>query len=152
MMEVKFWLNTKNKRALLTAMIYSLAGNAHISFEGDLSKCDFSKIDGATTTETETLTRTTQWPKQDFIIVPIEIETAQEILDQILLLKPSLPEIIHIQIEKNGVIEFGAYDNFHPDCVACGFSIPKDQLERLVSQGAIHSFTLDDNVQKSQRE
>ena len=28
--------------------------------------------------------------------------------------------IIHIQIEKDGLLQFGAYDNFHPECIHFG--------------------------------
>jgi hypothetical protein len=94
-MDERFWLITKNKQALLAAMMNVLCGNAHISLEGDLSKCDFSGISGITSIEMQCLTRTTLWPKQDFIIIPLEQNTIQPILTQIKSLGHNLYEIIH---------------------------------------------------------
>jgi hypothetical protein len=139
-MDEKFWIITKDITTLLTAMLHELCGNAHISFEGDLSKHNFSFIPGIMSVETEVLKRATFFPKQDFIIVPLETNTIPLILDQLMRSKDVWRDIIHIQIERNGIIEFGAYDNFHPDCVVSGSNISRTLLEKLVSEGAIQSF------------
>jgi hypothetical protein len=141
-MDAKFWLNAKDRMALLTAMLHELCGNAHVSFEGDLSKLDFSVIPGSTTEENETLKRATLLPELNFMIVPLEINTIPLILDQLVLSKSTdlWIDLIHIQMEKNGIIEFAAYDNFHPDCVVSGSRISEALLERLVSEGTIQSF------------
>jgi hypothetical protein len=139
-MDAKFWLVTKDRLAVLIAMLYELCGNAHISFEGDLSKHNFSFIPGSMSVETEVLKRATLLPELDFIIVALEINTIPLILDQLMRSKDVWRDIIHIQIERNGIIEFGAYDNFHPDCVVSGSNISRTLLEKLVSEGAIQSF------------
>jgi len=55
----------KDKKRLLLAMMEALAGDAHLSFEGDLSGSQVMKIAGASDQETTTLKRSTSWPKQD---------------------------------------------------------------------------------------
>ena len=45
--------------------------------------------------------------------------------------------IIHIQIEKSGRLEFGAYDNFHPECIFFGSAVREAVIERLASQEII---------------
>jgi hypothetical protein len=48
--------------------------------------------------------------------------------------------IIHTQIEKDGRLAFGAYDNFHPDCVWAGPAVPRSLLQGLAERGIIRSF------------
>ena len=49
--------------------------------------------------------------------------------------------IIHIQIEKNGKLQFGAYDNFHPECIFFGTGVKQAVLETLVSQVIMRPYT-----------
>src|SRR6202050_541428 len=108
----------KDKKRLLLAMMEALAGDAHLSFEGDLSGFRLMQIAGASDEETTTLKRNTTWPKQDFVVVPLEPEIAPAVLPAI---GGNVPKrILHIQIEKSGHIEFAAYDRFHPECVVLG--------------------------------
>ncbi len=46
-------------------------------------------------------------------------------------------KILHIQIEKSGRLEFGAYDNFHPDCVCIGSGVPAGLIQGLATEGVI---------------
>ena len=49
--------------------------------------------------------------------------------------------IIHVQIEKGGQLVFGAYDNFHADCVTVNNdAIPPSFLEGLKNKGVIRSY------------
>ena len=147
-MDEQFWLIVKDKPVLLASVMNALCGNAHISLEGDLSKCDFSHIPGTISTETQSLPRNTLWPKQDFVIIPLEPHTIQSILAQLKHLGRDLHAIIHIQIEKNGVREFGAYDNFHRDCVVSGPGVSEGLLQQLVSQDILYSFAPADKDRK----
>jgi hypothetical protein len=49
-----------------------ISGNAHMSFEGRLNHLRLASIPGASEEETFVLKRNTIWPKQDFIVVPLE--------------------------------------------------------------------------------
>ena len=50
-------------------------------------------------------------------------------------------KILHIQIEKGGVLQFGAYDNFQPDCIYFGKAIKQAVLDTLVSDGVMRRYT-----------
>ena len=97
--ENEFWL-VRDKRRFLLAMMEKLAGGAHISFEGGLKALRLSSIPGASKDETQALKRNTIWPKQDFVVVPLESSTSQTIVSAIGGTIPNT--IIHIQIEKGG--------------------------------------------------
>jgi hypothetical protein len=45
--------------------------------------------------------------------------------------------VLHIQIEKNGQREFGAYDSFHPDCIFLGYALTENFVYSLVSAGLL---------------
>jgi hypothetical protein len=80
----KYWLVPRDKAALLIAMMKALAGNAHISFEGNLSRCEFPPELHRSVEETATLRRGTIAPVQDFVVLPLEQETIRPILDTVL--------------------------------------------------------------------
>ena len=60
----KFW-KVQDKRRLLLALMEELAGNAHISFEGDLQGLQLLGMTGATKEPTVILKRNTLAPIQD---------------------------------------------------------------------------------------
>lgn len=116
-----------------------LAGDAHISFEGDLRRLHLSTLAGISDQPSSVLQRNTLWPKQDFFVLPLEPSMDKKI---IAALGGTIPRaVIHIQIEKNGCLEFGAYDNFHPGCIFFGSAVKESVIERLVSQGIIRPDT-----------
>lgn len=101
---VRFW-KVLSKTQLLLAVMDELAGNAHASFEGELGRLKLLALPGASQEPTTTLERHTLWPKQDFVIVPLEQDTGKSIISAIGGTVPMA--VIHIQIEKNGVLQFG---------------------------------------------
>jgi hypothetical protein len=142
MSEKTHWLIARDKPGLLVAMMRALSGNAHISFEGRLSECQLDEIPGSTDQETPILKRNTLVPRQDFIIVPLEPNTLRPILDRVLPEGRVVHDVIHVQIEKNGKLEFGAYDNFHPECIEAGSGVPETVLKDLKSRGVLKSYEL----------
>ncbi len=123
-------------------MMRALAGNAHISFEGDLSRCGFPPHLHPDPLETPALRRQTLVPQQDFVVLPLEPENIRPILDVVLPDRRFMEDIIHIQIEKHGSLQFGAYDNFHPECVVCCAGIGQDLLDHLKQNGVLRSWTI----------
>jgi hypothetical protein len=77
--------------------------------------------------------------------LPLEPDTIKPILNQILPESRVVGYIIHIQIEKAGKLEFGSYDNFHPDCITCHSAVPQALLEELLVKGVLRSFTTEQN-------
>jgi hypothetical protein len=125
----------KDKARVLLAMMDALAGEAHISFEGDLKSLRLGSINGASDQESPALKRNTRWPEQDFLIVPLEATTIKTVFSAI---GGSVPrKILHIQIEKAGVVEFSAYDNFHPGCVVFGQAVKPELIAALASEGIL---------------
>jgi hypothetical protein len=134
----KFW-KVQDKRRLLLALMEELAGGAHVSFEGDLKGLTLLSIPGASGEPTAALKRNTLWPKQDFVVVPLEASMGKKIIAAIGGTVPGA--IIHVQIEKDGQLQFGAYDNFHPQCIFFGTGVKQAFLESLVSQGIVRPHT-----------
>jgi hypothetical protein len=138
-MNPRYWLNARDKPALFVAIARALVGNAYISFEGDLSSCTLDQIRGASALESEKLKRNTVSPVQDFVIVPLEADTIAPILANVLPSGRIVHQIEHIQILKDGDRQFGAYDNFHPECVVCGDAVPFRLLDHLLAIGVLRS-------------
>jgi hypothetical protein len=132
----------RHENLFLRAIMKELAGSAHISFEGDLSGCKFSEMAGATFTPTAVLERNTFSPMQDFVIVPLEPSTEHAIMASI---GGSIPEsIIHILIEKQGRLEFAAYDNFHPECIYLGSAVRPEFIDEMLSQRLLNRLSAPD--------
>ena len=131
-MEVKSqcW-RVRNKGQLLLALMEELEGNAHVSFEGNLRSLPLSNYPDVSSEPTIALKRNTLWPKQDFTVVPLERSSSKKIYAALGGVVPKT--ILHIQIEKNGVLEFGAYDSFHPECIFFGGAVTSRLLDSLVS-------------------
>jgi hypothetical protein len=128
-----------DKQRLFRLVMDELAGDAHISFEGNLHDLRLLALPGASEEETDSLKRNTSWPKQDFVIVPLEADSIGTILAAI---GGALPrKIIHVQIEKAEVLQFGAYDQFQPGCIVFGSMVDRRFLEDLVSQGVMKKFS-----------
>lgn len=123
----------RDKTRCLLAVMEELAGNAHISFEGDLRGYGVLEFPGASDSEMPPLRRSTIWPRQDFVVVPLERKTESAILSAIGGQVPK--RIIHIQIEKHGILEFGAYDNFRPESLFGGAALSNSFLGFLAVQG-----------------
>jgi hypothetical protein len=48
--------------------------------------------------------------------------------------------IIHVQIERDSVLELGAYDHFHRECVVTGPGISPALLAELKSTNVLRDF------------
>lgn len=125
----------RDKSRFLIALMTELAGNAQVSFEGDLSKLSLQGLPGASNEETPHLKRNTTWPRQDFVVLPLEADAIPQIVKAY---GGTLPNaIIHIQIEKSGKRLVGIYDNFLPEFLYLGPEIPERFLQSLTVEGVI---------------
>ena|ERR1700759_3565759 len=70
----------RDKRRFLIAAMRELSATARISFEGDLSATAVAHLAGASANETEILKRNTLWPKQDFVVLPLETDLVGAII------------------------------------------------------------------------
>ncbi len=89
--------------------------------------------------ETLTLKRNTIAPKQDFVVLRLTPETVDAIFKQVMAagLKHA---IIHVQIERNGVPELGAYDNFYHESVVTGPGVSSTLLQELKKLNVLRDF------------
>jgi hypothetical protein len=139
----RYWPVARDKPGLLIAMMRHLAGDAHISFEGELSCCSFPSSLKPSGEETSALRRSTSHPEQGFVVLALTPESVRPILDVVLPDNRYLNDIIHIQIEKAGKLQFGSYDNFHHECIV-GFppGVTPELLNRLQSSGVVRSWSV----------
>jgi|SRR5208337_2092981 len=125
----------RDKPGLLLAILEELGGNVHISFERDLHGFNLSKFPGVSDQETAILKRNTVWPRQHFLVIPLESSMGQKIFPA---LSGAVPQrIMHIQIEKDGVLQFGTYDNFDPACLFWGPALNQEFVESLAGRGVL---------------
>jgi hypothetical protein len=133
------WLNVRDKPGFLRRMMVEFAGNSHMSIEGDLSRCRFDNDVILTSDETAILKRNTIAPRQDFAVLRLTQETVDQIYKQVLAagLKRA---IIHVQIERHGVRQLGAYDHFHDECVVTGPGVSPGLLAELKDTKVLRDF------------
>lgn len=138
-----FTLLPKNRLVLVQSLVHALCGDAHISLEGDLSRCreDLTAIRGASGQETTILKMNTLSPAHDFIVLPLETDTLDAIATGILPRIGIARHVWHIQMEKQGALQFAAYDNF--DTASVGELIPEVLLAELVQRQALRSYHRD---------
>jgi hypothetical protein len=115
-----FSLTPNNKSGLLVAIMQHFQGDgSFISLEGTLSSFQAPVLENAVTTETAELKRNTLSPVLDFVVAPLSAQNV-DVVSRAVVKKDLLSDgggIIHVQIASDGRLVFGAYDNFHPDCV-----------------------------------
>lgn len=139
----RFWPVARDKPGLLVAMMRALAGDARISFEGDLRRCVFPPHLNPSGEETSALRRSTAYPRQDFVVLNLTAESVRPILEVVLSDRRYLDDVIHIQIERGGELQFGAYDHFHPECIVCfPPDVTPELLDRLQASGVIRSWSV----------
>ena len=144
-----YFLIVKYSLTLFERLLDQFCGNAHISFEGDLSQCDLRGISLVNREPTGVLKRNTLQPKLDFIILPIDEDTIQTLKRQILPRIGIHKRVIHAQIEKDGKLVFGAYDNLHPDCVWISKDVPDQFLQELVDSNSIKEYSPSHNLNRA---
>ncbi|MEZ5324888.1 MAG: hypothetical protein R3F19_07485 [Verrucomicrobiales bacterium] len=135
----RYWIDVRDKPAFLRRIILALAADAEISFEGDLRAFDFPH-DLMNASESDSLRRATSTPEMDFVRCPLNEATVAPILIALGTGNELVSDIIHIQISVSDRLEFGAYDQFHPDCVLAGPMVPEKLLSELQDSGIIRSF------------
>ena len=140
-MATRYWLNVRDKPEMMNVVMRALAGTALISFEGDLSGCGgLFDLAGASAQETAALKRQTTHPTLDFVVVPLEVGTVGPILQEVGLGGRLVHDIVHIQIEREGVLLFGSYDNFHPDGCVVWSGVAESALQELQAEGVLRSY------------
>ena len=131
--------NVRDKPAFLHRLMIELAGNAFMSLEGDLSHCQLSDGIVVTREETAILKRNTRAPIQDFVVLRLVPEAIPAIFKQVMAAGLNRG-IIHVQIERDGVLELAAYDNFDSECVITGPDVSPALLDELKNTKVLREF------------
>ena len=142
-MKQEYWIQPRDKVNLLKALMEELAGEAQILFEGDLSKCNFSKISNKATHISGELHPAVKGDESLFKVFVLDNESLNQILEQILPDNRFIEKIEHIQIQKNGELQVLIGDNFHDECISVGPLVPVKLLEKLKNSGVIEGYQTD---------
>jgi hypothetical protein len=137
-------VETRDRPGLLFAMMRTFASNhGQIAFEGNLAGTELYALEGAAYGETPILKRATTAPCLDFVVLPLTPARVPEIEKAVRskIAFGGYKGIIHVQIEANGELAFGAYDNFHAETVMIYGQVGKAALDDLVANGTLRSYT-----------
>lgn len=139
----RYLLKPYRKLPLLERMMGSLAGaDAFIAIEGDLADWKLSGVPPVASQPRGALKRHNEPSDDQFMVLPLQQEACVKIFREISRLGFS-KRIMHVQIEKDGALAFGAYDNFHHECVFASSAISNSLLDALVADGLAHIYRID---------
>ena len=141
----KYYINTRDKPGLLIAIMREFVGTGEISFEGFLGDTGLDLLPGAFHSETAALRHSSlSSDKPNFLVVPLTEDNVSSIR-KVITEKEHLgssSNIRHVQLSVGGKFVFGAYDNFHRDCVVATERIPLKLLDKLSANGVIRSYEI----------
>ncbi len=138
--DMRFRVDVRQPAPFLRRIMRELAGGALLSLEGDLSSAEFPEQAVASRGPIGLLRRNTIAPPLDFLVLRLEPEFADQIFSQVSRIGLR-DRIVHVQIEKSGQLELGAYDNFHAACVVTGGAISAHLLAELRAAGVVREFS-----------
>src|SRR5512140_1787732 len=106
MTEMRYRLTVRQPIKVMEALLDVFGTDAHLSLEGDLSKCNLDGIPVLSTEPRGVLVRNTLSPQQDFIIIPLNEATKDQIKRQILPTVGIRNRVHHVMIESGGQLVF----------------------------------------------
>jgi hypothetical protein len=137
----RYLIDATDKPGFLLAMMKHFAGPSLISFEGSLGTLSFSSWPNASLKETEALKRQTRSPKLDFVVLLLNEGTVKDIWRELSEKDHLVHEgVVHVQIESDGQLVFGGYDNFHRDCTVINSGVSIELLEQLKHKGLVRGY------------
>ena len=142
-MKQQYWVTPKDKLRLLDAFLRLLAGEAQISFEGDLSLCDFSGLEDYRISPFGELHRINKEPGSDYEAYALDHHSIEALSNRLLNADCAIQAIEHIQIQKDGALQVLIGDNFDDECVSVGPLISRESLAQLLSEGVIAGYKTD---------
>jgi hypothetical protein len=143
MMEQTFWIDPRDKGALLIAVMRELAGDdSSLALEAEsdeMDALDLNSIAGSVYEMTPPFSH--QWrPDARAVVLPLTVHTVKPIYTRLVSEGRFVRHIGAIQIQRGGEIQFLVGDNFHRECVSCGPGISEAFLDSLLQKGIIRSF------------
>jgi len=135
-----YTLHVKKALALVATVAERFRGDSLMSFEGDLSAVDFTKIAGLFRDETAALKRNTIAPRQDFVVLPLTQENVNILTARIFPRIGIRCRVLHIEVEERGHLVFGTYDQFSSDGTWITAAVGEEFVTGLVREGAVASY------------
>jgi hypothetical protein len=126
----------------MEALLDAFGADAHLSLEGDLSKCNLDGIPVLSTEPRGVLVRNTLSPQQDFVIIPLNEATKDQIKQQVLPTVGIRNRVHHVMIESGGQLVFASYDWFEQDSVWVSNHATEALLDALVESGALRHYAI----------
>jgi hypothetical protein len=136
-------LDVRNAAGVVWTLCEEFQTDAAVSFEGSLQRFDLLSLPGASPEETPQLRRQTSSARLDFVVVPLTGGNPAALRSR-LQVPGALGrngDVIHVQLASAGRLLFGAYDNFHPDCVTAFDPVTQKLLDRLVETRVLRGYT-----------
>lgn len=140
MTEILYRLTVRQPIKLLEALVDVFGTDARLSLEGDLSQCHVHRIPVVSTEPQGVLVRNTLWPRQDFIIIPLNAETTNHIKRYILPTVGIRNRVHHVLIESGEQLVFASYDWFGEDSVWVSKEVTEEVLAALVESRALRRY------------
>src|SRR5262245_47115456 len=107
-----YYVDARDHRALLWAVLRAVGDSAHIALEGGLQETGLLGLPESSLEETATLRRQTRAPRLDFVVLPTTATMVRELESR--LSAPGLfgeaGTLIHVQVEQAGSLVFIACD------------------------------------------
>lgn len=142
-MEQKYWITPRDKLRLLDELLKLLVGEAQISFEGNLSRCNLRGLEEHRISPFGELHRINKEPGSNFVAFALNNESIEAIARKLLNEECALHAIEHIQIQKHGELQVLIGDYFDEECISVGPLISVESLARLLSEGVIVDYMSD---------
>jgi hypothetical protein len=136
-MPLTFQVRVREPVDFIRAALTYFQPHCFLSLEGDLSHYDSSRVPDASDEPTEVLRRSTIWPKQQFVILPVTSMTLETISRQVLPQVGLKHRILHVQVAFGGRLVLGAYDAFHRECCWVDQCIGQDTISSWKESGII---------------
>ena len=142
MTEMHYRLTVRQPIKLMEAFLDVFGTDARLSLEGDLSKCNLHDIPVLSTEPMGVLARNTVSPQQDFVIIPLNETTKDQIKRQILPTVGIRNRVHHVMIENDGQLVFASYDWFGQDNVWVSEHATEELLDALVESKALRQYEI----------
>ncbi len=130
-------LVTKDPIKLLSRVLQSLSGKVRVSLEGQLQDYRLSDYGKVTSSETDSLKRDSSPHDCDFLICEVDDSTKSEFVEYLRNQASHESDLIHVHVEQDGRVVFGATDNFAYNCVYIAEDLGRPMLANLVAEGCI---------------
>jgi len=143
-MPEKYWIEPVKARCtdLFCTLLREFAGKGEISLEGYIRRGTLSRLPGASTRPTEALRKQVVFaiPWTRFVVIPLSDHNVTVLTRLVTACDDWADIILQLQIATAGGLVFGAYDNFHEECVVAYREFPTDLLDRFVADGIIGGY------------